>query len=63
MYKRKAFTNAETILSNDIRHKLEETEELINQITDNKEKELALFFLEEAMLHANLAITIAGLNS
>ena len=63
MYKRKAFTNAETILSNDIRGKLEEAESLINQITDNKEKELALFFLEEAMLHANLAITVAGLNS
>ena len=36
MYKRKAFTNAETILSNDIRGKLEEAESLINQITDNK---------------------------
>lgn len=62
MYKRKEFTNAETLLSNDIRSKLEEAETLIDQIADNKEKELSLFFLEEAMLHANLAITVAGLN-
>lgn len=45
MYRRKEFTNAETLLSNDIRSRLEEAESLINQIADNKKKRVSSFLL------------------
>jgi len=44
-------------LSNAIRGKLIEVEELLNKIPNCREKSIALTHIEDAMLHSNLAIT------
>lgn len=61
MYKRREFTEEETNLSATIRVKLEEVEELLNQIPNCRNKSIALTHIEDAMLRANLAITESGL--
>lgn len=57
MYTRRKFTETEVALSNAIREKLIEVEELLNKIPNCREKSIALTHIEDAMLHSNLAIT------
>lgn len=57
MYTRREFTETEVALSNAIREKLIEVEELLNKIPNCREKSIALTHIEDAMLHSNLAIT------
>lgn len=57
MYTRREFTENEVALSNAIREKLIEVEELLNRIPNCREKSIALTHIEDAMLHSNLAIT------
>lgn len=57
MYRRREFNENEVALSNAIREKLIEVEELLNKIPNCREKSIALTHIEDAMLHSNLAIT------
>ncbi len=57
MYTRREFNENEVALSNAIREKLIEVEELLNRIPNCREKSIALTHIEDAMLHSNLAIT------
>lgn len=57
MYRRREFNENEVGLSNAIREKLIEVEELLNKIPNCREKSIALTHIEDAMLHSNLAIT------
>jgi hypothetical protein len=57
MYTRREFNENEVALSNSIREKLIEVEELLNRIPNCREKSIALTHIEDAMLHSNLAIT------
>ena len=57
MYTRREFNENEVALSNAIREKLIEVEELLNKIPNCREKSIALTHIEDAMLHSNLAIT------
>ena len=61
MYKKRELTEEETNLSATIRVKLEEVEELLNQIPNCRNKSIALTHIEDAMWRANLAITESGL--
>ena len=57
MYTRREFTETEVALSNAIREKLIEVENLLDKIPNCREKSIALTHIEDAMLHSNLAIT------
>jgi hypothetical protein len=57
VYTRREFNENEVALSNAIRGKLIEVEELLNKIPNCREKSIALTHIEDAMLHSNLAIT------
>lgn len=57
VYRRREFNENEVALSNAIREKLIEVEELLNKIPNCREKSIALTHIEDAMLHSNLAIT------
>lgn len=57
MYTRREFNENEVALSNAIREKLIEVEELLSKIPNCREKSIALTHIEDAMLHSNLAIT------
>lgn len=56
MYERREFTEAEVALSQAIREKLVEVETLLETIPNCREKSISLTHIEDAMLHANLAI-------
>jgi hypothetical protein len=62
MYTRRDFNEEEVALSQSIREKLIEVEELLDKIPNCREKSIALTHIEDAMLHSNLAIT-EGLNA
>lgn len=57
MYTRREFNEEEVALSQSIREKLIEVEELLDKIPNCREKSIALAHIEDAMLHSNLAIT------
>lgn len=57
VYTRREFTETEVALSNAIREKLIEVENLLDKIPNCREKSIALTHIEDAMLHSNLAIT------
>lgn len=57
VYTRREFNENEVALSNNIREKLIEVEELLSKIPNCREKSIALTHIEDAMLHSNLAIT------
>lgn len=57
MYKRREFTEDEKKISEKIRNLLVQTEDTMSCIPNCREKSIALTHLEDAMLHANLAIT------
>lgn len=61
MYLRREFNEEEVVLSQNIREKLIEIEELLNKIPNCREKSIALTHIEDAMLHSNLAITDEGI--
>lgn len=61
MYKRREFTETEKRLSEHIRDILEDSERAISVIRDGREKSIALSHIEDAMLHANLAISEDGI--
>lgn len=61
MYKRREFTETEKRLSERIRDILEDSERAISVIRDGREKSIALSHIEDAMLHANLAISEDGI--
>lgn len=56
MYKRKQFGPGSKKMSEEIRAKLEEAEQLILQIPPCRNRSLALTHLEDVMLRSNLAI-------
>lgn len=56
MYKRKQFGPGAKKMSEEIRAKLEEAEQLILQIPPCRNRSLALTHLEDVMLRSNLAI-------
>lgn len=56
MYKRKQFGPGSKKMSEEIREKLEEAEQLILQIPPCRNRSLALTHLEDVMLRSNLAI-------
>lgn len=56
MYKRKHFGPGSKKMSEEIRAKLEEAEQLILQIPPCRNRSLALTHLEDVMLRSNLAI-------
>lgn len=56
MYKRKQFGPGSKKMSEEIRAKLEEAEQLIMQIPTCRNRSLALTHLEDVMLRSNLAI-------
>lgn len=56
MYKRKQFGPGSKKMSEKIRAKLEEAEQLILQIPPCRNRSLALTHLEDVMLRSNLAI-------
>jgi hypothetical protein len=57
MYKRREFTEDEKKLSEKIRNLLVLAENAMSCIPFCREKSIALTHIEDAMLHANLAIT------
>ena len=61
MYTRREFNKSEVALSNEIKSKLIEVEELLNKLPNCREKSIALTHIEDAMLHSNLAITETGI--
>lgn len=56
MYKRANFTSKDKELSENIREKLAEAEELILGIPNCRNRSLAITHLEDVMLRTNLAI-------
>jgi hypothetical protein len=60
MYTRREFNEKEVELSQKIREKLIEVEQLLDKIPNCREKSIALTHIEDAMLHSNLAITEEG---
>lgn len=56
MYTRRIFTEEETELSEKIRNALVAVEDILSAIPNCREKSIALSHIEDAMLHANLAI-------
>ncbi|MCR5706798.1 MAG: hypothetical protein K6G82_00810 [Ruminococcus sp.] len=61
MYTRREFNKSEVALSNEIKSKLIEVEELLDKLPNCREKSIALTHIEDAMLHSNLAITETGI--
>ena len=62
MYKTRTFTEEELKLSQEIREAFEAVENLLVKIPNAREKSIVLSHIEDAMLHANLAIAENGIN-
>lgn len=61
MYKRREFTETEKRLSELLRNIFEDSERALSVVRDGREKSIALSHIEDAMLHANLAISEDGI--
>lgn len=62
MYASRMFTDEELILSRQIHDKFVEVEKLLDAIPNGREKSIVLSHIEDAMLHANLAIAESAPN-
>ena len=62
MYTRRDFNHAEIALSDDIRSKLCDVENLLSPIPNCCEKSIAMSHIEDAMLHINVAIAETGIS-
>ena len=62
MYTSRMFTDEELILSRQIHDKFVEVEKLLDAIPNGREKSIVLSHIEDAMLHANLAIAESAPN-
>ena len=62
MYTSRMFTDEELILSRQIHDKFIEVEKLLDAIPNGREKSIVLSHIEDAMLHANLAIAESAPN-
>ncbi len=61
MYKARTYTDEELELSQEIREAFEAVEKIINNRLPNaRQKSIVLSHIEDAMLHANLAIAETG---
>ena len=56
MYASRMFTDEELVLSRQIHDKFVEIEKLLDAVPNGREKSIVLSHIEDAMLHANLAI-------
>lgn len=62
MYTSRMFTDEELILSRQIHDKFVEIEKLLDAVPNGREKSIVLSHIEDAMLHANLAIAESAPN-